>query len=52
MQAAWRDAGFVDQFRRFLAAGARRKLRYAGLFVRALDSDRQPRPLRAVLSRA
>ena len=51
MQAAWRDAGFVDQFRRFLGAGARRKLRYAGLFVRALDSDRQPRPLQGVLSR-
>jgi hypothetical protein len=51
-QAAWRDAGFVDQFRRFLGAGARRKLRYAGRFVRALDLDRQPRPLREVLSRA
>lgn len=51
-QAAWRDAGFVDQFRRFLGAGARRKLRYASLFVRALDLDRQPRPLLDVLSRA
>lgn len=51
-QAAWREAGFVDQFRRFLGAGARRKLRYAGRFVRALDLDRQPRPLREVLSRA
>ncbi|WP_218823431.1 TOPRIM nucleotidyl transferase/hydrolase domain-containing protein [Inquilinus limosus] len=48
-QAAWRQAGFVDQLRRFLGAGARRKLRYAGLFVRALDLDRQPRPLRALL---
>jgi hypothetical protein len=51
-QAAWRDAGFVDQLRRFLGAGARRKLRYASLFVLALDLDRQPRPLRAVLSHA
>lgn len=51
-QAAWRDAGFVDQVRRFLGAGARRKLRYANRFVLALDLDRQPRPLRAVLSRA
>ncbi|WP_284736045.1 TOPRIM nucleotidyl transferase/hydrolase domain-containing protein [Dongia deserti] len=51
-QAAWRDACFVDQLRRFLAAGARRKLRYARLFVLALDLDRQPRPLRGVLSRA
>ncbi len=51
-QAAWRDAGFVDQLRRFLGAGARRKLRYASLFVLALDLDRQPRPLQGVLSRA
>jgi hypothetical protein len=51
-QAAWRDAGFVDQIRRFLGAGARRKLRYAGLFVGALDLDRQPRPLRALLNLA
>lgn len=51
-QAAWRDAVFVDQVRRFLGAGARRKLRYARLFVRALDLDRQPRPLLDVLNRA
>jgi hypothetical protein len=51
-QAAWRDAGFVDQLRRFLGAGARRKLRYASLLVRALEPDRQPRPLRDVLRRA
>ncbi|NJM91852.1 MAG: ATP-dependent endonuclease [Rhodospirillaceae bacterium] len=51
-QAAWRDACFVDQLRRFLGAGARRKLRYASLFVLALDLDRQPRPLRDILSRA
>jgi hypothetical protein len=51
-QAAWRDASFVDQLRRFLGAGARRKLRYASLFVLALDLDRQPRPLQGVLSRA
>ncbi|WP_225768519.1 TOPRIM nucleotidyl transferase/hydrolase domain-containing protein [Inquilinus sp. Marseille-Q2685] len=50
-QAAWRDAGFDDQVRRFLGAGARRKLRYAGLFVLALPPDHQPRPLRGVLSR-
>lgn len=51
-QAAWRDACFVDQLRRFLGAGARRKLRYASRFVLALGLDRQPRPLRGVLSRA
>jgi hypothetical protein len=50
--AAWRDACFADQLRRFLGAGARRKLRYASLLVLALDPDRQPRPLRDVLSRA
>jgi len=49
-QAAWRDAGVVDQFRRFLGAGARRKLRYASLLVRALDLDHQPRPLRRLLA--
>jgi hypothetical protein len=51
-QAAWRDACFVDQLRRFLGAGARRKLRYASRFVLGLDLDCQPRPLRDVLSRA
>ncbi|MGF6230193.1 hypothetical protein QFZ27_004148 [Inquilinus ginsengisoli] len=51
-QAAWRDAGFGAQLRRFLGAGARRKLRYASLFVLALDLDRQPRPLQGVLTRA
>jgi hypothetical protein len=50
-QATWRDACFVDQVRRFLGAGARRKLRYAGLLVRALDLERQPRPLRDLLGR-
>jgi hypothetical protein len=51
-QPAWRDASFVDQLRRFLGAGARRKLRYASLLVLALDLERQPQPLRGVLSRA
>jgi hypothetical protein len=50
-QATWRDAPFADQVRRFLGAGARRKLRYASLLVRALDLERQPRPLRNLLSR-
>lgn len=51
-QAAWRHAGFADQLRRFLGAGAGRKLRYASQFVLALDPGRQPRPLRGVLGRA
>jgi hypothetical protein len=50
-QAGWREAPFVEQVRRFLGAGARRKLRYASLLVRALDLERQPRPLRELLSR-
>ncbi len=40
-----------DQIRRFMGAGARRKLRYAGVFVRALPPDLLPLPLRAVLGR-
>ncbi|MEO8241617.1 MAG: TOPRIM nucleotidyl transferase/hydrolase domain-containing protein [bacterium] len=51
-QAKWKDAALSDQIRRFLGAGARRKLRYAGLFVAALDLERMPLPLRDVLGRA
>jgi len=40
-QAAWRDACFVDQLRRFLGAGARRKLRYARRFVLAQRLQQQ-----------
>jgi hypothetical protein len=36
--------------RRFLGAGARRKLRYARLLTEAIDPDRIPRPLEAVLA--
>ena len=49
-QRAWRDAALTDQIRRFLGAGARRKLRYAGVFVAALDLARMPAPLVAVLA--
>lgn len=51
-QAAWRNASFIDQFHRFVGAGGRRKLRYASLLVGALDLERQPRPLLAVLDQA
>lgn len=51
-QPAWRGAPFDAQLRRFLSAGARRKLRYASLFVHALPLDRQPLPLQGVLHRA
>jgi hypothetical protein len=50
-QPAWRHEGFGAQMRRFLGAGARRKLRYARLLVLALDLDHMPRPLEAVLAR-
>ncbi|HEX4734746.1 MAG TPA: TOPRIM nucleotidyl transferase/hydrolase domain-containing protein [Thermoleophilaceae bacterium] len=49
---AWRDRAADEQIRRFIAAGARRKLRYARLLVDALDLERVPRPLDGVLRRA
>jgi hypothetical protein len=51
VQAAWRDASFEAQARRFLGAGSRRKHRYARALVHALGPDRVPRPLVAVLDR-
>ena len=35
----------AQQLRRFIASGARRKIRYARFLVDALDLDRVPRPL-------
>ena len=49
-QRAWRDAALTDQLRRFLGAGAGRKIRYAGVFVEALALERMPAPLLAVLA--
>ena len=49
-QPAWRDESFEAQMRRWLGAGARRKLRYARLLVLSLPLDRIPRPLDAVLA--
>ena len=49
-QPAWRGRDEAAQLRRFLGAGARRKLRYARLLTEAIDSDRMPRPLEAVLA--
>ena len=51
-QPAWRQEGFDAQMRRWLGAGARRKIRYARLLVSSLPLDRMPRPLTAVLSAA
>ena len=49
-QPAWRAEPAGAQLRRFLGAGARRKLRYARLLVDAVDLDRVPRPLDAVIA--
>ncbi len=48
-QPAWRGAPFEAQVRRFIGAGARRKLRYAWALVEALPPGRVPAPLAAVL---
>jgi hypothetical protein len=49
-QPAWRGRPVEHQLRRFIAAGSRRKLRYARLIIEALDVDRVPRPLAGVLA--
>ena len=48
-QDAWRGREVGAQLRRFLGSGARRKSCYARLLVEAVDLDRVPRPLDAVL---
>jgi len=48
-QPEWRGRPVHDQLRRFLGSGARRKIRYARFLVEALDLDRVPRPLAAVI---
>ncbi|HET7012513.1 MAG TPA: ATP-dependent endonuclease [Streptosporangiaceae bacterium] len=49
-QPQWRGQPARAQLRRFLAAGSRRKLRYARLLVGAVALDRLPHPLDAVLT--
>jgi hypothetical protein len=49
-QPQWRGRPARAQLRRFLAAGSRRKLRYARLLVGAVTLDRLPRPLDAVVT--
>ncbi len=49
-QPAWRGRDEAAQLRRFLGAGARRKLRYARLLTEAVSLDRTPRPLAALLA--
>ncbi len=49
-QPQWRGQPAAAQLRRFLGSGARRKLRYARLLAGAVDLDRLPHPLDALLS--
>jgi len=49
-QPAWRGRDEAAQLRRFLAAGAQRKLRYARLLTEAVDLDQVPRPLACLLA--
>lgn len=48
----WRGRPVEEQLRRFLGSGASRKTRYARILVEALDLERVPRPLDAVLAYA
>jgi hypothetical protein len=49
-QPAWRGKEEAAQLRRFLGAGAQRKLRYARLLTEAISLDRIPQPLDALLT--
>lgn len=49
---AWRGRAPDEQLRRFIGAGARRKLRYARFLVEALDLEHVPPPLDRVLVHA
>lgn len=49
-QPAWREGDLGAQLRRFLGAGASRKLRYARLLVGACPRERLPAPLVAAAS--
>jgi hypothetical protein len=49
-QPAWRGKDEAAQLRRFLGAGSQRKLRYARLLTEAINLDRTPQPLAALLA--
>jgi hypothetical protein len=49
-QPEWRDRPIEDQLWRFLGVGSGRKIRLGPALVDALDLERVPRPLDAVLS--
>jgi hypothetical protein len=48
-QPAWRGKDEAAQLRRFLGAGSQRKHRYARLLTEAIDLERMPTPLTALL---
>jgi len=50
-QPEWREQNQAAQLRRWIGAGAGRKIFYANLLVNALDLDRVPAPLDGLLSR-
>jgi hypothetical protein len=50
LQPAWRGQSVDRQLRRFMGSADQRKLRYARLFVEALDLSRMPAPLDGVLA--
>nr|WP_205829794.1 TOPRIM nucleotidyl transferase/hydrolase domain-containing protein [Microbispora sp. CL1-1] len=49
-QPGWRGRSTHDQLRRFMGSGGSRKIRYASPLVAALEPDRVPRPLDALLA--
>jgi len=49
-QPAWQGRTTEEQLRRWMGSGGRRKIRYAGLLVDALDLSQVPRPLDLVLA--
>lgn len=49
-QLVWREQSLDRQLKRFLCSADRRKLRYARFLVEALELDRVPRPLDAMLA--
>lgn len=51
-QPPWRERPIEEQMARFFGAGARRKSRYARHIIDALEPDRAPAPLCAVLASA
>jgi hypothetical protein len=51
-QPEWRSQPAPAQLRRFLGSGATRKIRYARLLAGAVELDRLPHPLEALLTRA